>query len=270
MGANSSRRHVTIRKSETGQAQIITAILFLALISTGAVIAQNASTSIANISAEAVFLSNTTSSANTNAFLHNESNATPEANEKLAANITEPLNKPINKDPVNNIGTGLESPDNSTNASRTGREVFFNVTSENQTNFTANATEESFDTNRTQNRTSSRQHEGNASVAIPFPGEGEHDAGKAHLVITLSSPRKMVRGEAQQLLCVIENNGSGTARMVRGAWILPEGFDVQGELRFSCGNLAPKSACSSTINATPSMNSETGKDKIMVVVKYNE
>jgi len=267
--------NITKRRSETGQIQILAALLFLLLIPTTVIIAQNA-TNITNytIPIEGMLVNisdnhtlNETLDENqnlTNTTLPQE-NITSNASVGLDNTSTLIGNQTINLTlPLNETNTTLEPPEPpEINLTYNQTQPTENTTEppENETPINITLPEE-LDTSL--NETNETATEPTLPELIPEPFQT-----KPILEVTISSFDQFNRNELQQIHAIIQNLGNGTALDVQGTWILPTGFEPNG-LTFTCGDMPPGSACSDLIDVTPTLQTETGDNEIKVEVKYYE
>lgn len=91
------------------------------------------------------------------------------------------------------------------------------------------------------------------------------------LSVRISSQDKILRGEQFDVSAIISNSGNSDAKNVRLEWIIPTGFEiVSGQASADCGTIGPDSECASSLTLSTHMSAEIGKNKIRVVVKYEE
>jgi hypothetical protein len=261
-------RNITIkRKSETGQAQILAALLFLLLIPTSVIIAQNAT----NITNYTLPVEGMLVNISDNQTLNETLNETPTDNitippENLSLNITTEINLTFPKNETNTPPTSInltynitDPPENETQENETQP----NATLPEEPDISPNETiQNETDQNDTQ-ETPPPTPEPEPEITIPQPPT------TPILEITISSPDQMNRNEPDQFLVVVNNIGNGTAFDVRGTWILPSGFEPE-DRSFSCGDLSPGSACSDLLDVLPTLQTETGDNEIKVEVRYYE
>ncbi len=235
------------KKSEVGQAQIITAVLFLFLIPTGIIIAQNvtntSNTSFpleGNVVSPENVTSHTTAQSNTTVFIHTEeknttTSSTSDSDYETNMNTTTSFASPIGKNITDTNST----------------------LSKNHTQPIENNTAQTIKHNETQ-RTSSEEKTGNGST---------QNQKKPKLNVEILSPEKITRGDRVTLQAVITNTGTAEARNVTLHWNLPPGFVAPQEKTY-CGTLIPDSECRSEITVDVSYSAELGKNTIKAEVMH--
>jgi len=293
-----SKKPAIGRKSESGQAQIVTALLFLFLIPAGMIIAQNATNITTSLEGN-VILNETTkttikteelaaeSTIHTNITKDNSSypdtnqtqnkpseinltiNTTKDKNvtENGIKNKQENLNK-TNQRPLSPTTTSNQTLSKALNGTNT---TLFGLSEQNETlNETKtfdNQTLYSNDTLREstvfQNKTLGNQSQINKAANSTIPSR------EVYLTATIAIPNKITRGKEVQFLVVLKNTGNATARSVTGQWVLPEGFEAE-QVSFSCGDIEPESACSNVINVQTTHSTNLGESRIEVLVSYAE
>lgn len=233
--------HSSQRKSQTGQAQILAAILFLLLIPTTIIVAQNATENITGHLAANVSVEDATSGA-------------PQINE---TNHTELGTPPLNySDTIMKENETGPLPPNDTNVTPPE-----NITVPlNDTNITLP------DLNITINAT---PPENETNVTIPENQTQEPPEPAPILSITLNVPESANRNEPFILSADISNSGDADALGVEVEWILPDGFSIlSGSGSHTC-NAPAGGACTSEIEAVAPLSSMLGEQEIKVLVRYN-
>lgn len=221
------------KKSKLGQVQILAIILFLFMVPTGIIIAQNATESIQNLSLnlEGNLIANSDNI--TDFVFENTSENSTDILQNFKANETtnETLNENISEIITPNEPAG------------------FNESNETQT--------ETPIINETLNET----NETNQTIIIPEISP--------KLEIKIKYPENIVRGESFVLEVKVFNPGSVVAKNVVLEWHLPEGFDiVSGNQTEDCGDLFEQSICFSNITVSTSYSSPLGPNDIKVEVRH--
>lgn len=232
---DSRRRLGGTRKSSSGQAPVLAALLFLLLVPTTVILAQNATLNI------------------TGDMLANIS--LPEVN---ATNITLPVNT---TPPNTTLPVNTTLPDNDTNTSFSENITLpFNISvPENETLPDTNTTEFINESNIT-------EPDNTPSVNITIPEEPEGPV----LEIALDIPGRADRNQEFQVSAVVTNTGDTEANGVELEWVLPGGFLItQGSGTQTC-DIPSGAACSSTLTVAASLSSMLGEQDIKILVRYHD
>lgn len=253
---------VSFFSGRSGQVQILAAIVFLFLIPTTVIIAQNAT------------------------------NHTPGANISLIPNLS--LEGNIIRIPLNttNSSEGLneslpeQTPENQTSeefneTSDEGPASFHPNSTPNDTNQTLNETIPLNTTNRAGNQTVNETLPDNETstngtvVTLPDKNSTEifnetgalpdSPVGSPKLIVSVQGPDKVVRGNNVTFSADITNTGKGTALQVSGFWKLP-GITERPE--FECGDIAPGESCTQEIVLSTNLGTSIGIKKTSVEVTY--
>ncbi|MBN2042784.1 MAG: hypothetical protein JW754_03180 [Candidatus Aenigmarchaeota archaeon] len=225
-----------MKKSSLGQMQILAVLLFLFLVPTTIIIAQNAT----NYTNFTFVISG--GLAATNGGVTGEINFSD-----LLLNITNVTN-----------GTGI----NDSNETRWDESEGGNYTI---------PVNESYDWNDTQDNTTIPENQTlpsndtndttpNETLVIPEPPV---------LEVAIDSPDKVTRGETFQATGRVISRGLLPVHDVRIEWNLPDGFEiVSGERFFECGDLSKDEECVSAIELSTIIDTRIGKEELEVLVYY--
>jgi predicted transcriptional regulator len=221
------------KKSKLGQVQILAIILFLFMVPTGIIIAQNATESIQNLSLNLE-----------GNLIANSDNITDFVFENTSENSTDILQN-FNA----NETTNETSNENISEIITPNEPAVFNESNETQT--------ETPITNETLNET----NETNQTIIIPEISP--------KLEIKIKYPENIVRGESFVLEAKVFNPDSIVAKNVVLEWHLPEGFNiVSGNYTEDCGDLFEQSICFSNITVSTSFSASIGPNDIKVEVRH--
>lgn len=257
-------------RGELGQVQILAIFLFLLLIPTTAIIAQNAtinSTLHGKITGEAVSNVTTGGSAElppppneTTNLTDDTTNSTRVGNQSGASGqnttITTEENQTINE-------TTTESPLNYTNETNETIPVLENQTNTSQIIIEINITNQTAVNQTAINETI------NTTSNETIPDVTEKD--KPVLEVEIISPDSITRGDSFELKAYAKNTGSASAYDLEIEWILPDGFLIQmGSGSVHCQDIAPETSCWNNVTAAASLSSYIGLNEIRVRVNYSE
>lgn len=257
-------------REKLGQVQILAIMLFLLLIPTTAIIAQN-STNITNITGDVIVDAPAQESALPEQVQDSNQTNTTEPAEPGPFNMTQPEN---HTNTTNTTGMPTTIPPIPTNyTNQTGNnETEFNETWTNQTiNETGTLIpeipqipaeplipENNTDINQTENETKQE------------PPEPEPD-GLPVIDASIISSDSVTRGEYFEIKARARNAGTGPAKDVWMDWVLPDGFVIlTGSGSVYCQEVAPDASCWNNITATVSLSSDLGSDDIRIRVSYAE
>jgi len=267
-----SRREALVKgRLELGQVQILAIFLFLLLIPTTMIIAQNATVNtsseitemILNVTDEAEATENITIEENETL----PENITQEINQ-TESNVTEPQNETIEIPPSNQTNE-TEPIENVTlpELNQTANETIINETIINQTLINETEVNETGINETEINETLPEPPEVNETVNET---EEEPEILTPVIEVGIISPDKATRGESFELSAYARNNGSASAN-VFVEWVLPEDFVIlSGSGSVNCQEVAPQTSCWNNITATVSLSSNLGLNYIKVKVSYSE
>lgn len=286
----SRRRLVGKKKSSCGQATILAAVLFLFLVPTTIIIAQNASSNLTGDMVANLSILNPTPEVEIPLVADN-STQEPPLNDTNPANDTEsPLIPPMNDTslltnhtnetnlnitipviPANATMNQTTPPSNET-VNRTVNKESNNQTGLNMTlpttNQTANITQPDNTTevtNQSLNDTGSNENILPQGKATEPQDQTESPSGLPDLEVSIRGSDRVLRGEDAIFSVDISNKGNGTALNVTGFWNLPGTADRPG---FACGDLCPGESCSREVSLPTSIETVIGIKKIGAVVSY--
>ena len=231
---DSRRRLGGNRKSSSGQAPVLAAILFLLLVPTTIILAENATMNITGS-----MLANLTFNATQPNISLPVNNSTPtnDTNTTIPENNTEPLNITI---PLN-----IPLPSNETSPE-------------------ANTTGPMNETNVTEPEEKTSPPEEPEEETLPETPEGPV------LEVSLDIPERADRNQEFQVSATVSNTGGQDASDVELEWVLPEGFLItQGSGTKTC-NIPSSAACSSTLTVAASLSSMLGEQDIKILVRYHD
>ncbi|MCK4497056.1 MAG: hypothetical protein KAU24_02610 [Candidatus Aenigmarchaeota archaeon] len=266
----SGREALAKGRKELGQVQILAIFLFLLLIPTTVIIAQNStinSTFTGDIIEETPEIpiineteplldteNGTTDTIEESVDVTIEDNTTEvnETQENPPENVTQETNETINQTQENET---IEIPSNYTNET----EASENVTIPDELNQTANET----GINETLE----------PEPVIPEINEtiNETEKAKPILDVGIISPDKVTRGEPFEINAYAISMGSALAKDVSIEWILPDGFVIlSGSGSIDCQEVAPQTSCWNNITAAASLSSNLGLNDLKTRVSYSE
>lgn len=246
-------------REKLGQVQILVIFIFLLLMPTTVIIAQNLTINmtgdvIADVPAEELTFTEPPQDLNqTNTTDINTSGEYFEPTDSEPLNATEfPSNETEQNDtviiPPENPIFEINFTINATNPNETDTDLPVNRTIESGEPITT-------EINDTINETTDQIESG-----IEEP----------ELNVEISSMNDILRGNPFPVKVTVSNTGTGTAMNAVIYWILPDGIEIlSGSDSHSCQNIPPESSCSSEIQAIASLSS-LGNYEIMVRVNYNE
>ncbi len=251
-------------RGEMGQVQLLAVFLFLLLIPTTAIIAQN-STIQANFSGG---ITGETISAPVEKITEPVPDHQPQATndtliEKNQTQKTNTTQEPENTTSVMNETADVVPPSNQTNETTVDDQS-------NQTDMNQIVINETIinDTNQTQPpipvvnvSINVTLNETINDTEIPYP---VLDAG-------IISPDSITRDGMVEISAYANNVGTVPAYNVEIQWLLPDGFNISiGNGSVHCQEVAPETSCWNTITATVPLSSKVGLNDIGVRVRYNE
>jgi hypothetical protein len=277
-----------VSSGKLGQVQIIAAVLFLLLIPTTAILAQNATNpSIVNISLEGNVIQhpqNTTEITDSNA--SDVTNQSPTSVlEQLPANETsetvinssEPVEELPQSNQTNSIFNVSVVEENLTETNQTVNVTLNTTEPPDETNQTANVTNQDSNSTGLQNDTSSNQ--ANTTETVNETGdvgnttsdEIPEDAMTGHADISVDTGciDALIRGEKFTLYTVLSNSGTSAALNVSPQWVLPPDFDIM-ESENPCSTINPGERCTVTATIYVPQSVALGPDEIRILVSYAE
>jgi len=281
----SGREALAKGREKLGQVQILAIFLFLLLIPTTVIIAQNStinSTLTGDIIEETPEIpiineteplldtgNGTTDTIEESVDVTIEDNTTEvnETQENPLENVTQETNETINQTQENET---IEIPSNYTNET----EASENVTIPDELNQTANETvaNETI-TNQTLTNGTGINETLEPEPVIPEINEtiNETEKAKPILDVGIISPDKVTRGEPFEISAYAINMGSAPAKDVSIEWILPDGFVIlSGSGSVDCQEVAPQTSCWNNITAAAPLSSNLGPNDIKTRVSYSE
>jgi hypothetical protein len=249
---------LALSSGRLGQVQILAAIVFLFLIPTTVIIAQNATnssnTSLENLSLEGNLIApiNTSDIANQSQEEQPPENQTSETNTTSSSDFVDeepPLNQTLNEAAQNDTEPTNQTLNETLNETTEAPESVLNET----INVTSPQNES---LNQTLNETVEPPVIPPSSLSLPS------------LAVSIQGPDRIIRGEDITFSAEITNGGNGTAFGVQGYWELPEGIDVQVRF-FDCPDLGPGESCSQEITIPTTLSTSSGIKEIKVKVRYD-
>jgi hypothetical protein len=256
------------RKSSSGQAPVLAAILFLLLVPTTIIIAENATTNltgsiVANFSFE-------------NATYLNITNMPGSENATLLENATDKLPAPEN---LTTNGTNasleagtlyIETPENETgdddslNITLPENETPSNTTSPENTTINISIPGNTSDTPFPENATNTTLPENQTQETPPSESPGPL------LVVDLDVPEKVDRNVPFRVSAEVTNAGETEARNVELEWVLPEGVSISEGNEIQMCDVPSGGPCTSNLALIPSLSSSLGEKEIKVLVRYHD
>jgi hypothetical protein len=288
-------RFIQRKRPQLGQVQILAIAIFLLLIPTTFIVAQNAT---GNFSMEGdLILDETTTQDNitTELIQQDQTGTQTNVSEEPHASKTQSTDIPEKAAPETNVTDNItdqnETQYNETQETPPTNETV-NETTQNETLVTPPTVNETFEINVTINTTNQTETQDNESYdIIPNVTENitvnesaddvnvtinqtmnqtETPPEEPELYIEIFSPEKITRGETFSLEAKVSNTGNGTARDVVLYWILPDGFVIlSGSGSVDCQEVAPQTSCWNNITTTASLSS-IGNYDIRIRVSYSE
>lgn len=272
-----------VRKSSSGQAPILAAVLFLLLVPTTIIIAENATGNttgdiVANITAAIPYENNTLNTSHENnvtgfntillsgnmIFPDSKSDPASQGSATSHANTTN-ATVPMNQ-------TNMTAHLNNTNTTPPGESAAMGA---NETvlpceeNTTANTTTPANDTCRfPENGTAGQNHTQGPDVQEPGNETREPPTGPA-LEVSLNLPERTDRNQPFLVSVEILNTGDRDANAVWVEWALPGSISIlEGSGSHHC-DIPAGAACTSRLTVAASLSSELGEQEIKVLVRYH-
>jgi hypothetical protein len=234
-----------MKRSSSGQAPLVAGILFLLLVPTTIIIAENATSNITG---------NTFANLSLNETNTTENNETPDSE-----NTTEPSSKPIT------ISENISIPLNDTNQTYPVNET--NVTYPNE-NITANVTSQANETIQKPTNVTNVTTEQNQTQEPEQQEEPYKEPLGPVIDVKLNVPERADRNEPFQISAEITNTGDMEARDVEVEWILPKSLSIiEGGDSQHC-DVPAQAACQSELKVVASLSSELGEQEVKVLVSY--
>lgn len=259
-------------KASIGQSQVLLAILFLFLVPTSVILAQNATLN-ETLPLEGNLISdpalqetiempfdvldnialpdNTTN--HTNQTQPPTDSLVPENTTNQSVNETfNGTNVPPGNITINNTNTTIPEINITENTSMNETNTTQNVTI-NDTNTTLP------DTNITVNDTNYTVPEPNIAIPIEYPS----------LFLGIDAPERFVRGTTAAITAKAVNRGLASAYNTVLVLEIPEYFEIaSGDLEFDCGDLGPSENCENTVRVDIPADAVLSKEEIKVTVSY--
>ncbi len=256
------------KKSSLGQMQILAVLLFLFLVPTTIIIAQNATNytdSEFGISGDMVAMNDgITGEINFSDLLMNMTNSTNITNGTGLNGSYEILPiEPIITNTTNET-QGNDSAGNFTipdmNETYPWNESDLNYTEpSNETNITL-PINETIPVNETLPSNETNETVPNETIVIPEP---------PILEISIDSLDRLTRGETFQAIGRVVSRGLLPVRNVRIEWSLPDDFGIiSGELTKECDDLSKDEECVSVIEVSTTIDNEIGEEELEVLAYY--
>jgi hypothetical protein len=232
---NTTRHHARSRprKSSTGQAPILTAILFLVLIPSTVILAQNA-TLETNLTGDVI----------------------DTAFQQTLELPTEPI-IPAQGTPVQSVPFNEEAI----------TELLVNETPANEQS-TVEDTKNKEEKNIPTNDTEPQQQD----TVTPTSQKKEKPApAPPVLIIEINAPEHATRGKDFSFATIVSNVGEGSAHSVQLQLQLPETFVItSGDSTTDCGIITSGSSCSTELSVSVPESAAIGKEAITAVVTYEQ
>lgn len=248
--ANSIGKKLTGKSSISGQAQILAFVVFLLLIPTTAIIAQNATLNHTQELLTGNMINGTLFRINATL---NHTNGTSVLNESLNMSLEQTFNE------TTNSSTEFNSTTNDTKTT-----IVIEIPMENQ-NQSKEALNDTAIFNETLgNQTQGKENQTQSNETLPEVKPPETPS----FDVEFQLPDRFLRGEEYDIRSILYNTGSD-ARGVFIEWVIPEYFESESR-EFSCGDMEKDSACSSMITVRIKEDAAPGKDKIKVIVRYEQ
>ena len=224
--------HSRPRKSSTGQAPTLTAILFLVLIPSTVILAQNATLEI-NLTGDVIDV------------------AVQETLELPGESIIPPHGTP------------------ETFSEETITELLVNTTSANESSPANKHTKNTEEKNITDNETTLPQPD--IVTPTPEKKEKTDISKPPRLIIEINAPEHATRGKNFSFTTTVSNVGEGSAHNVQLQIQLPDSFEItSGNDAIDCGTITSGSSCSTELLVSVPENVAIGKEAITAVVTYEQ
>jgi len=235
--------HLKQRKSQMGQAQILAAALFLLLIPTTMIVAQNATDNI------------------TGGMTANITSTSPE-------NITENTTLPAkeNNTPVffNESETGEGAPINETNLTLPEENITINIT------LLLDETNVTLPNNQTLPEPTNQTSGQNQTQEQPGQEQQEPEATGPVIETSPHMPGRANRNEPFLLSAEISNRGDTDAHDVEIEWVLPDGISILAGSGSHYCDVPAGATCTSELTVAASLSSKLGEREIKLLVRYFE
>lgn len=246
-----------VKKSSSGQAPLIAGIIFLLLIPTTIIIAENATNNLTGDLAANPSLDNTSQNDAQN--IQIEPNLTENNETSDFENTTGPSGEPTiiaENISIHLNDTNQTSPVNETNVTYPDENVSVSITSQ--------ANETIQDPSNITNATA----EQNQAEEPEQQEEPEKEPLGPVIEVKLDVPERADRNEPFLISAEITNAGDQDARDVELEWILPKSLSiVEGSGSQHC-DVPAQAACKSELKVVASLSSELGEQEVKVLVRY--
>jgi hypothetical protein len=240
------RRFVGVRKSSSGQAPVLAAVLFLLLVPTTIIIAENATVNITGS------MTGNSSFQNTSAENATNSTSSPWVEMLPIINETSPLNEAL-----------LLNETNETSAENATLNIT-NTSSEENVTLPVNDTNTTIHENITLPEENLTAPVNDTNQTLPDVPEGPA------LGVALDVPDRVDRNEPFLVSAEVSNTGDLEATDVEIEWVLPDGFSiVEGDAIHHC-DIPAGASCFSKLTVAASLSSDLGEREIKVMVRYHD
>ncbi len=263
------------RKSSSGQAPLLAAILFLILVPTSVILAENATVNLTGMITNASIPNTSLPAENATANI-----ATVKTNSSMLSSLSSG-NSTLNA--TFNI-TGIAAANEAAFIDETNRTSPGNATPEttnetlpqedaglplNDTNTTLPEEEPPPGTASPENATLNETGQETADYNMTG-GDAANDTKPARadspdLAVSVHGPDRIFRGSDAVFSVEIVNKGNGTAFQVTGSWRMP---DTGEETGFECGDVGPDEICTHELLLSTTVGTRTGIKEIGVVVRH--
>jgi hypothetical protein len=254
---NSGRRSGGVKKSSSGQAPLLAGILFLLLIPTTIIIAENATSNLTGNMAANFSLENATSGA----LPINETNQT--GNTESGAPL---LNDTSLTLPQVNETENTTIPGNATNITPPGK---ITIPEENTTiNITPAFNETNMTLPGNTTNTTTPENETAQEPANETQEPKEPELQGPVLEVNLNVPNRANRNEPFTVSAEINNTGDTDALGVEVEWVLPEDFSILSGSGSHYCDVPSEDAYLSELEVAAPLSSMLGEQEIKVLVRY--
>jgi hypothetical protein len=267
-----------VRKSSSGQVPLVAALLFLFLVPTTVILAENATGNITALLTDSLTANITNSSVNLtglNATLANVSATASLFTVNLSGNVTiPPADIPLNQTPEDGNGSSslpvidATVPENATIQP-------LNQTIANETENTT-AGQESNETGTVGSSAQSQENDTNVTdsqdaTISPIPDQTNGTGNKPHDAdpeLTLDIPDRADRNQPFDVSAILTNSGDMETKNAEIEWILPEDISIiEGSSIITC-DIAPGEYCRSDLKVAASLTSMLGGSEIKAIARY--
>jgi hypothetical protein len=251
-----------VKKSSSGQAPLIAAVLFLVLVPTSIIIAENATDNITgSLAGLNLSMENQTTSEKEDVMQDYEANSSDSENKAH----DDPGNILNNQPPKDNIY--IKKTEKSTHENQSQDNTSDIINSANHTSFPPNIsdsqtvfdkTNESLIQNQSVENRSSQKTENKSIMQSIGPV----------LDVDLIVPERANRNQEFTVTADVLNSGDEEARDVVVEWVLPEGISIIEGSGSNVCNIPPLATCRSELRLAASLSSKLGEREIDVLVSY--